>query len=108
VTRSGGLAGFDDHLVIAADGTVTGRTRSGPVACRLAPAVAAALATAVTSAPTSGTGPTTGADALVITVAAGGRTVYLGGSAGTDSASQAVVALLADLTVPAAQRTVCR
>ncbi len=109
ITRTGGIAGFDDRLVVAADGSVTGRTRAGAVSCSLPADMAAGLAAAVATAPSEGSGPTSGLpDALVVTVSAGGRTAYLGGSAGSDAGSQAVVALLADLTLPPGQRTLCR
>jgi len=107
ITRTGGLVGFEDHLVVAADGTVTGTTRAGSLSCRLDEAVATGLATPLSAVPTSGTGPTTGPDSLVITVSAGGETVHLGG-AGTDPLSRAVTQLLADVILPADQRSLCR
>lgn len=107
ITRVGGLAGFDDHLVVTADGTVTGTTRAGSVSCRLDDALVTGLATHLGTVPTAGTGPTTGTDSIVVTVSAGGATVDLGG-AGTDPLSLAVSALLADLTLPADQRSRCR
>jgi hypothetical protein len=109
VTRTGGIAGFDDHLVVAADGSVTGSTKAGPVTCAVTAATATGLALAAATPPAGGSGVTSGvADAMVVTVAAGGHTAYLGGSAGNDAGSRAVNAFLADLTLPADERTLCR
>jgi len=108
LTRTGGVVGFADALVIGADGTVTGSSRAGAVSCRLTAATAQALSTPLAEVPTSGTGPTTGPDAVVVTVSAGGRTLVLGGAAGPDDFTRAVSALLADVERPAAHRTVCR
>ncbi len=108
ISRTGGLAGFDDHLVLEQDGSVTGTTKAGPVTCRVEPDVADALARAAATAPTEGTGPTSDvADALVVTITAGSHTAVLGGSAAGDPGSQAVTALLGDLAEPAGARTIC-
>ena len=108
ITRTGGLAGFDDRLVLEQDGSVTGTTKAGPVSCRVRADVADALAHAAATAPTEGTGPTSDvADAIVITIVAGSHTAFLGGSAAGDPGSEAVTALLGDLTRPEAERTVC-
>jgi len=94
--------------VLEQDGSVTGTTKAGPVSCRVEPDVADALAAAAATAPTEGTGPTSGvADAIVITIVAGTHTAFLGGAAAGDPGSQAVTALLGDLSRPAGERTVC-
>ncbi|HEU5454826.1 MAG TPA: hypothetical protein VFU85_03995 [Nocardioides sp.] len=102
--RSGGLAGFDDRLVVAPDGRVTGATRTASVECAVAAQTVETLATA--AAPT--VAPAAGADRMTVTLVRGDGTVDLGEAQGGDPLSTTARALLDDVQLPPDQRTVCR
>lgn len=113
VTRSGGVAGFRDVLVVAADGLVT-VTRKGQAQrrCRLGPAAAERLTTAGSRVPWSriaSTRQSTGAfpDDLVTTVQSpAGGPVRLEDLVATGR--QAFLNLLDDLSAGSAAARMCR
>ena len=104
LARVGGVAGFQDTLVVAPDGTVTGTTKNGAVDCTVPAATVQVLATA--PAPT--TGLNAGNDRIAASVERDGTTIDLGEAAGSDPLSTAAREVLDDVQLPDAQRTVCR
>jgi hypothetical protein len=112
VTRTGGIAGFRDILVVTADGLVS-VTRKGqqPRQCRLTPAVIQQLTTAASAVPWSRITPAdthaSFPDDMVSTmVSPAGGPVRLGDpQAGTTG--QLVLELLNDVSEPATSR-LCR
>lgn len=102
--RTGGLAGYDDELAVAGDGTVSGSTRAGVVSCAVPPATSALLATA----PAPSVASVEGADRMAVTVRRDGVVVGLGEAQGADPLSTTARALLDDVQQPQAERTVCR
>ncbi len=105
LTRTGGLAGYDDRLEVAPDGAVTGTTRGGEVTCRVASDLATILATGVAPSPA---GPAAGTDRMTVTLTRGATSVPLGEAQGGDPLSEAARTLLDDVQQPANARTVCR
>jgi hypothetical protein len=110
VQRMGGVAGFSDRLSIQADGQVLANTKRGQVECTLDAASLATLNEAAlqirdTDQPTSSPGQT--ADAMPVLFSAGTGLVDI-----TDprmaKAEPVVTQLLADITGPAGQGTLCR
>ncbi len=104
LARVGGVAGFQDALVVAPDGAVTGTTRSGAVSCTVPAATVQVLATA----PPPTTGPDAGNDRITASVERDGTTIDLGEAAASDPLSTAAREVLDDVQLPKAQRTVCR
>lgn len=104
LTRSGGLAGFADRLVVSADGRVTGATRSGAVDCGVDAALHTALATAAVPTPA----PAAGTDRMAVTLTRDGAEVDLGEAQGDDPLSEAARTLLDDVQQPEDQRATCR
>ena len=105
LTRTGGLAGHDDRVEVAADGSVTGTSKAGAVSCRVAADLARTLATGATPSPA---GPAAGTDRMTVTLTRGGTSIPLGESQGGDPVSEAARTLLDDVQQPADARTVCR
>ncbi len=105
LTRTGGLAGYDDRLEVAPDGSVTGTTRAAQVTCRVAADLAGTLTTA---APPSPAGPAAGTDRMTVTLTRAGTSIPLGEAQGGDPLSEAARTLLDDVQQPADARTVCR
>ncbi len=103
LARVGGVAGFQDVLVVAPDGSVTGTTRSGQVDCTVPAATVQVLATA--APPT--TGLNAGNDRIATSVEREGTTFDLGEAQGTDPLSRAARTVLDDVQLPRDQRTVC-
>lgn len=108
LTRTGGIAAFDDRLTITSDGSVTGRTRSGDVSCRLTAATTNELAAALRGATNAPPPPTSRSDLMSITVSFGGKVLDLGEATERTPAARQVSLLLGDITAPPAQRTLCR
>jgi hypothetical protein len=104
LARVGGVAGFQDTLVVAPDGAVTGTTKNGAVSCTVPAATVEVLATA----PPPTTGLNAGNDRIAASVERDGTTVDLGEAAGSDPLSTAAREVLDDVQLPQAQRTVCR
>ncbi len=104
LARVGGVAGFQDVLVVGADGHVTGTTRAGEVDCTVPVGTAQVLATA--APPT--TGLNAGNDRIATSVERDGTTHDLGEGQGGDPLSQAARSLLDDVQLPQDQRTLCR
>jgi len=102
--RTGGVSGFADRLTVAADGHVTGTTRSGSVDCR----VPATAATTLASAPAPTVPPAAGTDRMTVTVTRDEGPADLGEAQGSDPLSTTARQLLDDVQLPTAQRTVCR
>ena len=102
--RTGGVAGFDDRLSVAADGRVTGSTRTASVDCAVGTETAQTLATA--PAPT--VAPAAGTDRMTVTLRRDSGAVALGEAQGSDPLSTTARALLDDVQLPPDQRTVCR
>jgi len=102
--RSGGVAGFDDRLSVAADGRVTGTTRSATVECEVPDETVQTLATAAAPAPA----PAAGTDRMTVTLARDGGPVALGEAQGTDALSTTARTLLDDVQLPPGTRTLCR
>ena len=103
LARVGGVAGFQDVLVVAPDGRVTGTTRAGPVDCSVPAGTVQVLATA--APPT--TGLNDGNDRIAASVERDGTTLDLGEAQGTDPLSTAARELLDDVQLPQDQRAVC-
>ncbi len=104
LARVGGLAGFQDVLVVEPDGHVTGTTRAGAVDCVIPAGTVQVLATA--APPT--TGLNAGNDRIASSVERGGTTFDLGETQGSDPLSTTARALLDDVQQPEGQRTLCR
>ncbi|MFL6078612.1 MAG: hypothetical protein ACJ714_01655 [Ornithinibacter sp.] len=104
LARVGGVAGFQDALVVAPDGRVSGTTKNGAVACTVPDATVQVLATA----PPPTTGLDAGNDRIAASVERDGTTIDLGEAAGSDPLSTAAREVLDDVQLPTAQRTVCR
>jgi hypothetical protein len=109
ITRTGGLAGFRDVLVVAGDGLVSvSRKGHKPQRCQLSPGVVERLATTASQVPwsriTPGSTQPSYPDDMVTTVQspAGGPVRVEDPQAGT--AGQVAVELLDDLSGPAASR----
>ena len=102
--RTGGVAGFDDRLSVAADGAVTGSTRTASVDCAVPNETVQTLATA--PAPT--VAPAAGTDRMTVTLRRDGGVVDLGEAQGSDPLSTTARTLLDDVQLPPDQRTVCR
>ena len=85
LARVGGVAGFQDVLVVAPDGRVTGTTRAGAVDCTVPAGTVQVLATA--APPT--TGLNAGNDRIATSVERDGTTFDLGEAQGTDPLSTA-------------------
>jgi hypothetical protein len=103
LARVGGIAGFQDVLVVAPDGRVTGTTRSGALDCTVPTATVLVLATA----PPPTTGLNAGTDRIATSVEREGTTFDLGEAQGTDPLSTAARTLLDDVQLPQDQRTLC-
>ena len=103
LARVGGVAGFQDVLVVAPDGRVTGTTRAGAVDCTVPAGTVQVLATA--APPT--TGLNAGNDRIATSVERDGTTFDLGEAQGTDPLSTTARALLDDVQLPEGRRTVC-
>ena len=104
LARVGGVAGFQDVLVVAPDGRVTGTTRGGSVSCTVPAQTVQVLATA--AAPT--TGLNAGNDRIATSVERDGTTLDLGEAQGADPLSTTARSLLDDVQLPEGQRTLCR
>lgn len=104
LARVGGLAGFQDVLVVAPDGQVTGTTRAGAVDCTVSAETVQVLATA----PPPTTGLNAGNDRIATSVERDGTTFDLGEAQGSDRLSATARVLLDDVQLPPAERTVCR
>ena len=104
LVRTGGLAGYEDHLSVASTGAVTGTTRSGAVACTVPQATAHTLAGAPAPTPSV----RAGSDVIRVVLRRGAQVVDLGEGQGGDPLSEAARALLDDVQQPANARTVCR
>lgn len=104
LARVGGVAGFQDALAVAPDGSVSGSTRGGAVDCTVPVATAQVLATA--APPT--TGLNAGNDRIATSVERGGTTYDLGEAQGSDPLSTTARELLDDVQQPEGQRTLCR
>lgn len=102
--RSGGLAGFDDRLAVAADGRVTGTTRTASVDCVVPAETVQTLATA--PAPTVAVAA--GTDRMTVTLQRDGGAVDLGETQGSDPLSTTARTLLDDVQLPPDQRALCR
>ena len=102
--RTGGVAGFDDRLSVAADGRVTGSTRAASVDCTVPDGTVQTLATA--PAPT--VAPAAGTDRMTVTLRRDSGAVDLGEAQGSDLLSSTARGLLDDVQLPPDQRTVCR
>ncbi|MGZ4600959.1 hypothetical protein [Oryzihumus sp.] len=111
VTRSGGVAGFRDRLVIGTDG-VTSVSRHGEPSgrCRVDVALLRRIATASAAVDWSSLpAPTTQPrhpDDLVVIVSSGGSGARIEDPALTQLA-EPLTRLLADVTAPAGQRRLC-
>ena len=109
ITRTGGVAGFQDSISVQADGTVLARSRQGEVRCTLDPAALDALR--------EGAAPIRDTDSPTphSSVTADRMEVLLGAGTGTASITDPRVApavpvvnqLLAEVTGPASGRTLC-
>jgi hypothetical protein len=112
VTRSGGVAGFQDRVIITADGEATVTSRGAqPAQCRVEASLMRSIARAVAavdwaSLPAPSTQPKH-PDDLVVVVSSGGSGARLEDPAVKDLA-QPVTDLLNDVSAPPAQRTLCR
>lgn len=104
LNRTGGVAGFADDLEVAADGHVTGTTRSAGVDCRVPAETARTLATA--PAPT--VAPAAGTDRMTVTLRRDSGRVDLGEAQGSDPLSTTARTLLDDVQLPPGGRTLCR
>lgn len=104
LARVGGLAGFQDVLVVEPDGHVTGTTRAGAVDCIVPAGTVQVLATA--APPT--TGLNAGNDRIATSVERDGTTFDLGEAQGSDPLSTTARDLLDDVQQPEGQRTLCR
>ena len=102
--RTGGVAGFDDRLSVAADGRVTGSTRTASVDC----AVPAETVQTLATAPAPTVAPAAGTDRMTVTLRRDGGAVDLGEAQGSDPLSTTARTLLDDVQLPPDQRTVCR
>lgn len=102
--RTGGVAGFADRLEVAADGHVTGTTRSATVDCRVPGETVQTLATA--PAPT--VAPAAGTDRMTVTLHRDAGQVDLGEAQGSDPLSTTARTLLDDVQLAPAHRTLCR
>ena len=102
--RTGGMAGFDDRLSVAADGQVTGSTRTASVDC----AVGADTVQTLATAPAPTVAPAVGTDRMTVTLRRDSGAVALGEAQGSDPLSTTARALLDDVQLPPDQRTVCR
>ncbi len=105
LTRTGGLAGFDDRLEVSPDGRVRGTTRTGEVDCGADVLVLTNLSQA--PAPPSPP-PAAGTDRMTVTLTRDGTSIPLGEAQGGDPLSEAARTLLDDVQQPADARTVCR
>lgn len=109
VGRSGGLVGFNDRLVVAPDGRVTGSTRGGKVDCTLEADLADVIRTKGSMARTEATATAPpGNDRVHVWIENAQGTVQLGEATRGDELSRAVVTLLNDVQLTAAERTHCR
>lgn len=108
MTRTGGIAGFNDRVVVGRDGVASvSRTTEDPVRCKLDPALLASLTTAlrqVNWAAVGSTKPTVRhPDDLIVAVSAGGGSARL-----EDPRLKPVAApvseLLTEATVPPGDR----
>lgn len=104
LARVGGVAGFQDVLVVAPDGHVTGSTRDGPVTC----SVPAQTVQVLASAPPPTTGLNSGNDRIATSVERDGTTLDLGEAEGADPLSTTARSLLDDVQLPEGRRTLCR
>ena len=109
VQRTGGVAGFDDHLSVQADGSVLARTRTGQVSCTLDPAAVgvlndAALKIGDTDQPSPPASRPV--DGIEVLLSSGTGLVGLD-DARLDEARDTVNQLLADVTGPPAERRLC-
>jgi hypothetical protein len=102
--RTGGVAGFDDRLSVAADGVVSGTTRTAAVDCTVSAQTVRTLA----SAPPPSIAPAAGTDRMEVTLRREDGTVDLGEAQGADPLSTTARGLLDDVQRPQDQRTVCR
>lgn len=111
VTRSGGVAGFQDRVIITADGQATVTSRGGPAAqCRVEATLMRSISRAAAavdwaSLPPPSTQPKH-PDDLVVVVSSGRFGARLEDPAVKDLA-QPLTDLLNDATAPAAQRKLC-
>jgi hypothetical protein len=108
IERSGGVAGFHDRVVVAADGTVTATTRGGATTCSVDPAFVAALQVLALAASTSATTsyPVGTPDAMTVVLTTANGSVTLDPGALPATAPQ-VGQLLDDVGRAAADRSLC-
>jgi hypothetical protein len=107
IDRSGGIAGFSDHVVVAADGWVTATSKGGgSAACRVDDEVLAALARLAGSATGSPSSTSQGADSLTVVLSSSKGTVSLDPGALPSTAPE-LGQLLNDLGRQPSSRAVC-
>jgi hypothetical protein len=112
VQRMGGVAGFSDRLSIQDDGVVLANTKRGQVECTLDAASLATLNTVAlrledTDTPTSTAIPGMTADAMPVLFSAGTALVEISDPRIAE-AEPVITQVLADVTGPAGQGTLCR
>lgn len=106
ITRTGGIIGYDDRVSVAPSGAVTATRKGVAVSCSVPVTVAYLLATGAASAAPAPT--RSGSDVIHVTISSDGRTTPLGEGGESDELSRVVAAILADLGLPAEERTTCR
>jgi hypothetical protein len=111
VSRTGGFAGFDDKLVIEADGSATLTRRKVATRCTVDPALLATITTSATKVDWSALPvkpPTVEhPDDMVVSVSARGGVAELGDPR-VGALNAPLSRLLADAGNPAGQRKLCR
>jgi hypothetical protein len=111
VSRTGGFAGFDDKLVIQADGSATMTRRQGTTTCRVDPALLATIASSATKVDWSALPvkppKVEHPDDMVVSVSAQGGVAELGDPR-VGGLNAPLSKLLADAGNPAGQRKLCR
>ena len=107
VRRIGGVAGFDDTVVVAADGSTTVTRRGETASCSVPRDVATALAATAEERRGDDRPSPTGADAVDVTIRTREGRARLD-AANLPGQAPAVAGILEDLGREPSERTVCR
>ena len=107
IERSGGVAGFQDKVVVEDDGDVTVSTRSATFTCRVDEQTLEPLAALARSATGTSTATASHPDALTVLVR-GSKGVTVLQEGDLPNTAPVVGRILADIGRPAEGRSVCR
>jgi hypothetical protein len=110
ITRMGGVAGFSDTVSVQDDGTVLATTKAGRVTCTLESQALAALkdgAAEIAPTDTPSTPATPMPDGLLVVFSSGRGALSVDDPVLADTADT-INQVLADVTGPAGERTLCR